>query len=168
MLWNVKIADVQKHLRAEGCDGWLLYDFQKINPLARTFLALSQDLLTSRRFFYWIPIMGEPIKIVHAIETHVLDHLPGKKSIYLKSQEMENALSSVLKGKRRVAMEFSHHCCLPYVSKVDAGTVDLVRSFSVEVVSSANFLQYYTCILDDAQLALHREAAVLLSEIADR
>lgn len=163
-----KIADVQKHLKAEGCDGWLLYDFQKINPLARTFLTLPQDLLTSRRFFYWIPTVGEPIKIVHAIETHVLDHLPGKKVIYLKYPELEHALSTVLKGRGRVAMEFSPHCCLPYVSKVDAGTVDLVRSFCVEVVSSANFLQYYTCLLDDAQLTLHREAAVLLSEIADR
>jgi len=166
MQWQDKIADVQSHLRQEGCDGWLLYDFQRINPLARAFLALPEDYLTSRRFFYWIPTQGEPIKIVHAIETHVLDHLPGRRVVYLKWQEFQERLASVLQGVRKVAMEFSSHCSLPYVSKVDAGLIDLIRSFSVEVVSSANFLQYYTCVLDEEQLALHYEAAEFLSETA--
>jgi Xaa-Pro dipeptidase len=163
----MKITEVQRHLHQEGCDGWLLYEFQRMNPLARTFLALPDDLLTSRRFFYWIPQEGEPIKIVHAIEPFVLDHLPGRKCIYLKREELEQILAKVLKGMDKVAMEFSHHCHLPYISKVDAGTVDLVRSHGVEVVSSGNFLQNYTCVLDDEQLAMQCEAADLLSEIAE-
>lgn len=164
----MKIVDVQRHLREEECDGWLLYDFQRINPLARTFLLLPDDLLTSRRFFYWIPKEGEPIKIVHAIEPYVLDHLPGSKCIYLKQEEFQAALASVLKGVRKVAMEFSFHCSLPYISKVDAGTVDLIRSNGVEVVSSGNFLQYYTCVLDDEQIAMQREAAEFLSQTAEK
>src|SRR5690348_17013506 len=163
----MKINEVQCHLHQERCDGWLLYDFQRMNPCARTFLALPEDLPTSRRFFYWIPKEGEPVKIVHAIEPFVLDHLPGRKCIYLKREQFEAALGSVVQGMRKVAMEFSHHCHLPYISKVDAGTVDLVRSFGAEVVSSGNFLQYYTCVLDDEQVAMQSLAADFLSEIAE-
>ena len=166
MRWEDKIIDVQGHLHKENCDGWLLYDFQKINPLARAFLSLPDDLFTSRRFFYWIPVRGEPVKIVHAIETHVLDHLPGRHIIYLKWQEFEEKLAFILKGIKTIAMEFSPRCSLPYVSKVDAGLVDLIRSFSIDVVSSANFLQYYTCALDDEQIDMHLEAATFLDKTA--
>jgi Xaa-Pro dipeptidase len=162
-----KITDVQSHLREEKCDGWLLYDFQRMNPLARAFLELPDDLLTSRRFFYWIPKQGVPIKIVHAIEQGVLDHLPGEAIVYLKWQEFEESLAYILKGMHTVAMEFSEHCSLPYVSKVDAGLIDLIRSFSVKVVSSAGFLQYYTCVLDEEQIAMHIEAADFLAQTAE-
>lgn len=166
MQWSKKIIDVQRHLQKEGCDGWLLYDFQNLNPLAREFLTLPPQLFITRRFFYWIPVHGDPVKITHAIEPHVLDHLPGRQISYLKWEELEEQLASVLSGRHKVAMEYSPRGVLPFVSKVDAGLVDLIRSFSVEVVSSASFLQYYTCVLDDEQLALHIQAAEFLSQTA--
>ena len=165
MDWRTKIDDVQKHLVKERIDGWLLYDFNGINTLARDFLNIGHHELITRRFFYWIPAKGEPIKILHVIEPHVISNLPGTISLYLKWQELEMQLAQVLKGSKTVAMEFSPRNAIPYLSKVDAGMVDLVRSFQVEVVSSASFLQYYTCVLDEDQYNMHREATALLDRI---
>ncbi|MBS0604458.1 MAG: M24 family metallopeptidase [Verrucomicrobia bacterium] len=165
MDWRARIQDVQKHLTKEKIDGWLLYDFHGINTLARNFLAVDPDLLITRRFFYWIPAKGDPVKILHKIEPHVLPDLPGKTEIYLKWQELESQLGKVLKGAKTVAMEYSPRNAIPYLSKVDAGMVDLVRSFQIEVVSSASFLQYYTCVLDEEQLKSHLEAAYILDKI---
>jgi Xaa-Pro dipeptidase len=162
MDWPAKIRDVQKHLVKEKIDGWLLYDFNGINTLARDFLNILPEELITRRFFYWIPAKGVPIKILHVIEPHVIGELPGEVLKYLKWQELEAQLGTVLKGSKTVAMEFSPRNAIPYLSKVDGGMVDLVRSFHIEVVSSASFLQYYTCVLDEEQYRLHQEAAHLL------
>jgi Xaa-Pro dipeptidase len=165
MDWREKIRDVQKHLVKEKIDGWLLYDFNGINTLARDFLNILPEELITRRFFYWIPAKGEPVKILHVIEPHVMGDLPGEVLSYLKWQELEAQVGKVLKGSKTVAMEFSPRNAIPYLSKVDAGMVDLVRSFQVEVVSSASFLQYYTCVLDEEQYKLHREAVNLLDQV---
>lgn len=157
-----RIQDVQKRLAKEKIDGWLLYDFNGSNPLARDFLRITPDVMTTRRFFYWIPAQGEPVKILHVIEPHVLSVLPGKAVSYMRWQELEERLKQILAGKKRVAMEYSP--AVPYISKVDAGTVDLVRSFGVEVVSSGSFLQHYTCALDDEQYRMHVEAADVLDK----
>ncbi len=165
MDFQERIKDVQKHLVKEKIDGWLLYDFHGINTLARDFLKIDPELLISRRFFYWIPAVGTPIKILHVIEPHVLSHLPGATEHYLKWQELEAALQNVLKSAQTVAMEYSPRNAIPCLSKVDAGTVELVRSFNIAVVSSASFLQYYTCTLDAEQLKSHKEAADFLDKV---
>ncbi len=162
MQWKQRITDVQKHLIQEKIDGWLLFDFLGQNSLARDFLQTPSDHLITRRFFYWIPVRGEPIKLLHVLEPHVLDHLPGKKGHYLKWQELQSSLKEILKDSKKVAMEYSPNNAIPYLSKVDAGMVDLVRSCQVEVVSSGGFLQYYTCILSDGQLKSHLDAAEFL------
>jgi Xaa-Pro dipeptidase len=167
MDWLVRIKEVQNLLVGEQIGGWLLYDFHGVNTLAREFLAIDFGQLTTRRFFYWIPAQGDPVKIVHAIEPHVLSHLPGRTESYLRWQELELQLGKVLQGAKTVAMEYSPKNALPYVSKVDAGTVELVRSFHVDVVSSAPLLQHYTCVLDAAQRALHLEAADFASKVMD-
>ncbi len=161
-----QIQDVQKLLQKEKIDGWLLYDFHGINTLAREFLNIELGHLITRRFFYWIPAKGDPVKILHRIEMHVLSHLPGKSEVYLKWQELEEKLAKVLKGSKTVAMEYSPKNAIPYISKVDAGTVDLIRSFQIEVVSSGSFLQQYTCVLDAEQLKLHLEATDFLDKVA--
>ena len=163
-----KVQDVQRHLQKNGLDGWLLYDFQRRNELARDFLEIPAESFTTRRFFYWIPAKGDPVQIVHAIEPQVLEHLPGSKRIYLKWEELNNHIEETLKGSKRIAMEYSPRNALPYVSKVDAGVIDLVRSFGVEVCSSADFLQYYTCVLDEQQLASHMAAAEMLDKTVAR
>ncbi|MBY0530038.1 MAG: M24 family metallopeptidase [Rhabdochlamydiaceae bacterium] len=168
MTWKQKIEDVQRHLTAAKIDGWLLYDFSGLNPLAREFLKIPSSQLTTRRFFYWIPAMGEPVQIVHQIEQQVLASLPGSKKVYLKWQELETALAKTLNGCKTIAMEYSPRNAIPYLSKVDGGMIDLVRSFNVEIVSSGTFLQYYTCVLNDEQLQSHLDACEFLDKTAEK
>lgn len=162
MQWEQRITDVQQHLANEKIDGWLLFDFLGQNSLARDFLQIDPNHLITRRFFYWVPVKGEPVKLLHKIEPHVLDHLPGKEIAYLKWQELQSSLKEILKGSKTVAMEYSPNNAIPYLSKVDGGMIDLVRSCNVDVVSSGSFLQYYTCVLSDEQLKSHLDAAEFL------
>jgi Xaa-Pro aminopeptidase len=157
------IEQAQKYL--QNLDGWLLYDFHGNNPLARTFLGFTESQMTTRRFFYWIPKKGAPIKLVHAIETHVLDHCPGEKRTYLSWQSLESELKNILKGSKKIAMEYSPRNAIPYVSRVDGGTIDLVRSFGIEVVSSADFLPHFTAVLSDQQGQSHIRAGKELDRI---
>lgn len=166
MDFDARIKDVQKRLKEHKIDGWLLYDFHRMNELACDFLGVGLDIHLTRRFYYWIPAKGDPVRIVHVIESHVLDHLPGERRTYLKWQALEKHLQEVLRGASRVAMEYSPRGAIPYVSKVDGGVLDIVRGCNVEVVSSAPFLQYYSCVWTDSQLALHLEAAKVLDETA--
>ena len=160
-----KVAQVQAYLERLQLDGWLLYDFHKNNALAHRFLEISAATMTSRRFLYWIPARGTPVQIVHAIEDQVLNLWPGEKKVYSSWQTLEAAIRSVLTGSQRIAMEYSPNNAIPYLSKVDAGTVDFIRSCGVEVVSSGDFLLHFTSVLSDEQLNSQRRAAQALSEI---
>jgi Xaa-Pro aminopeptidase len=162
-----KIQKAQRYLKEMHLDGWLLYDFRGNNELARHFLEIPSSKITTRRFFYWIPVKGEPIKIVHAIESGILDHWPGEKRTYLTWQSFEKEVEKTLKGIKKVAIEYSPRNAIPYVSRVDAGTVDLVRSLGVEVVSSADFLPHFTAVLNKQQGESHIRAAKACDEIAD-
>ncbi len=165
MDWQTRIQEVQKHLAKEKIDGWLLYDFNGNNPLTREFLQIDPNSLTTRRFFYWIPAKGAPIKLMHKIEPHVIEHVPGETVFFLKWQELEAQLGKILKGSKKIAMEYSPKNAIPYLSKVDAGTIDLVRSLGIEVVSSGSFLQNFTCVLDEEQYEMHKEAGNLLDQM---
>jgi Xaa-Pro aminopeptidase len=149
---------VQGALQQLGIDGWLLYDFRGLNVLARRIVGLDGGTL-SRRWFYYVPARGEPRKLVHRIEPHALDALPGPAQPYLRWQELEAGVGALVKGTRRVAMEYVPRNANPYVSRVDAGTVELVRSFGVEVVPSGDLVQLFEAAWDDEQWAMHREAA---------
>lgn len=150
---------VQAALRRFDLDGWLLCDFRGSNVLARRIVDLEGQVPTSRRWFYFVPGRGEPAKLVHRIEPGVLDHLPGSKRIYLRWQELEAGLAELLHGHRRVAMEYSPRNANPYVSKVDAGTVELVRSFGIEPISSGDLIQLFEAVWDDDQWEMHLEAS---------
>jgi len=153
-----KIKEAQKFLVEENVDGWLLYDWQGINPLALNFLDAKAH---TRRFFYWIPKNGEPIKLVHQIEQDALDHLPGKKVIYLSYNKLEEELKNLLHHSKVILMETSEKNRLPYVSKVDGGTLDLIRSFDVNVKTSAYLIQHFTT-LSQKQFELHTEVMHVL------
>src|SRR5690242_10910108 len=127
------LTTVQTAIQQFGFDGWLLYDFRGLNILARRVVDLPADAILSRRWFYYVPAQGEPRKLVHRIESHALDGLPGTAQVYLRWQELEAGVQALVKGARKVAMEYVPRNANPYVSRVDAGTVELVRSFSVEV-----------------------------------
>jgi Xaa-Pro dipeptidase len=153
------LASVQSSLAQLGFDGWLLYDFRGLNVLARRVLGIAPDNMLSRRWFYFIPARGEPRKLVHRIEPHALDHLPGPARQYLRWQELEQGVGDLVKGARRVAMEYVPRNANPYVSRVDAGTVELVRSCGVEVLPSGDLVQLFEACWDDEQWAMHLEAA---------
>lgn len=159
------IEKAKNFLTQGHIDGWLIYDFHGNNPLARSFLNLSKEMMTTRRFFYWIPAKGEPIKLVHAIEAGTLNHLPGTLKTYSSWQSLEKELGNILHGMKKVAMEYSPKNAIPYVSLVDGGTVDLVRSFGVEVVSSADFLPHFTAVLTQKQIESQLRAGKRLDEI---
>jgi len=153
-LSSVQVALAQQHL-----DGWLLYDFRGLNVLARRVVGLSPDQMLSRRWFYFVPVRGEPRKLVHRIEPHALDALPGARKSYMRWQELEAGVGELLKGAKRVAMEYVPRNANPYVSRVDAGTVELVRSFGIEVVPSGDLVQVFEACWSDEQWAMHLEAA---------
>jgi Xaa-Pro aminopeptidase len=153
------LASIQAAIRDLGLGGWLLYDFRGLNVLARRVVGLPSDAMLSRRWFYFIPAGGEPRKLVHRIEPHALDNLPGPKQVYLRWQELEAGVGELVAGRRRVAMEYVPRNANPYVSRVDAGTVELVRSFGVEVLPSGDLVQRFEACWDDEQWAMHLEAA---------
>jgi Xaa-Pro dipeptidase len=158
---------VRRALLEANLDGWLLYDFHGIDPIARKVLGLDPEKPGTRRWFYLIPAAGEPSKLVHAIETAALDALPGPKTIYLSWQSLQDGLAAMLKGAGRVAMQYSPRAEVPTVSRVDAGTIELVRSLGPEVVSSADLVQLFDATLTAAQLEGHRRAASILRSLVE-
>ena len=154
----MEVAEIQEQIRREGHDGWLLVDHHVRDPIAYRVLGLDASGHVSRRWYYWIPATGMPAKLVHAIEDDRLDPLPGTKRVYLSWRSHHAELQSMLAGARRVAMQFSPECMIPVVSLVDAGTVDLVRTLGIEVVSSAPLVQYFEARWSEHQLECHIEA----------
>lgn len=149
---------VQAALNEFGFDGWLLYDFRASNVLALRVLGIDENEAGSRRFFYFVPAQGEPQKLVHKIEMAALDHLPGQKNSYLRWQELHEGIQQIMGGAKRIAMEYSPNNANPYISRVDAGTVELIRSMGVDVASSGNLVQYFEARWSDEQWQLHLEA----------
>ena len=153
------LSAVQAAIASLGFDGWLLYDFRGLNVLARRVIGLDEEAMLSRRWFYFVPARGEPRKLVHRIEPHALDHLPGTAQPYLRWQELEAGVAALVKGVKRVAMEYVPRNANPYVSRVDAGTIELVRSCGVDVLPSGDLVQLFEACWDDDQWAMHQEAA---------
>jgi Xaa-Pro aminopeptidase len=156
-----QLDKIQNALKDFGFDGWLFFDFHGANVLARRILDFEPSSLVTRRFYYMVPAQGEPRKLVHRIESTTLDHLPGDKTIYLKWEELEAGIADLVKGMKKVAMEYSPRNAIPYVSKVDGGTIDLVRSAGVEVVSSGDLIQFFEATLDEEQWQSHVEVEKL-------
>jgi Xaa-Pro dipeptidase len=163
------IPAVQRALKKDGLDGWLLYDFHGSNPIATrlTDLAASNKMAT-RRWYYLVPAEGSPRGLVHAIERHNLDGLPGEKRPYAGREQLASGLKELLHGMKRVAMEYSPGNAIPYVSRVDAGTVEAVRQLGVDVVSSGDLVQRFEAVWSDEALTTHRAASERLYRIKDR
>jgi Xaa-Pro aminopeptidase len=165
----VDVGAVQDVLRREGLDGWLLYDFQGSNPIAYRLAGLTASgHMTTRRWFYLIPAAGEPRGLVHAIERHTLDCLPGLKTVYAGRAELETGLRALVGSGARLAMEYSPRNAIPYVSRVDAGTIELVRELGAEVVSSGDLVQRFGALWDEAAIRSHRAASEGLHRVKDR
>ena len=165
----LNVAAVQQSLKREGLDGWLLYDFHGSNPIAARLLGTSSAAkMTTRRWFYLVPAAGEPRGLVHAIERHTLDSVPGEKIAYAGRQQLEAGLTRLLAGLTRVAMEYSPECAIPYISRVDAGTIEAVRKRGIDVKSSGDLVQRFEAAWDERALASHRDASAALYRVKDR
>ena len=161
----MNLEAIQSALRAAGLDGWLFYDHHHRDPIAYRILGLSDTLHVTRRWFYLIPANGEPKKLVHRIEQGRLDTLPGEKAVYSTWQELEAQLAAMLENFTRLAMQYSPRNAIMYVSMVDAGTVEVLRSFGKEIVSSADLVSHFEAVLSDAQIASHYAAQQALDAI---
>ncbi len=154
----MKVDAIQAALREEGLDGWLFFDHHKRDPLGYRVLQFTPGSMVTRRWFYFIPASGEPRGLVHKIEAETLKALPGRHDLYASWTELTAGLGRILGGAKKVAMQFSPDCAIPYVAMVDAGTVDLVRGLGVQVASSANLIQYFESRWNAEELEAHLEA----------
>ena len=163
------LAAIQQALRENKVDGWLFYDHHHRDPLAYSILGLDPNAHVTRRWYYFIPAdsKAEPRKLVHRIESGRLDTLPGTKSAYSSWQELESQLQTLLSGATKIAMQYSPRNTIMYVSMVDAGTVELLRSFGKEPITSADLVSHFEAVLTDAQLATHYVAQKSVDEILD-
>jgi Xaa-Pro aminopeptidase len=164
----MNLSEIQKALKTAELDAWLLFDFHGINPIASRVAGLGEGHMITRRWFGLIPAQGEAVWLHSAIEAQVFGALPGRKVPYVGWRQLEEKLKEILSGKRRVAMEYSPGGAIPYVSRVDAGTLELVRACGAEVVTSADLVQYFEARWSPEALASHRRSARHLDEIVIR
>jgi len=157
----MELDQIQSTLRENGLDGWLFYDHHHRDPIAYRVLKINPPVCT-RRWYYLIPAEGEPSKLIHRVERQNLAGLPGRELEYSSWKEQHEGLKKLLEGRRRVAMQYSALNDIPYVGLVDAGTVELVKSLGVEVVSSADLVQLFEARWSDDALASHLEAGTVV------
>jgi Xaa-Pro dipeptidase len=167
---TLDVGAIREALGADGLDGWLLYDFRGLNPIAVDVTGVGSQggHLATRRWYYLIPAAGDPRGLVHAIESHTLAHLPGTTEMYSGREQLEAGLKRLIGGARRIAMEYSPDCAIPYVARVDAGTIELIRRMGAEVVSSGDLVQRFSAVWQAPQITSHRTAAEKLYRVKDR
>ena len=161
-----RISEIQSALSDAGLDGWLFSCFQQNDPISFELLGLPEGALVSRRCYYLVPASGDPRKLVHALEPAMLDHLPGQKREYLTWEKHRQELEQLVAGQSRLAAQYSPLNALPSISRLDAGTAELVRGQGVELVSSADLVQQFAAVWSEEQLAGHRRSCAHLHEIA--
>jgi Xaa-Pro aminopeptidase len=161
----MNLEAIQSALREAGLDGWLFYDHHHRDPIAARILGLDPNAHVTRRWYYFVPASGEPRKLVHRIEQGRLDTLPGAKAPYSSWQELAAGLEAMLHGARRLAMQYSPNNAIMYVSMVDAGTVEFLRSLGKQIVSSADLVSQFESVLSEEQVASHAVAQQAIDTI---
>ena len=162
-----RLKEIADALDGAALDGWLFYDFRHSDPLAYRILGLSSGGITTRRWFCYVPAHGAARALVSAVEAERLAELGIDTIVYRSADGMFAALGEFLSGARRVAMNYSPRCAIPYVARVDAGTVEMVRALGVEVVSAADLIQRFEARLEPAELESHRRAAAIVRRVVD-
>ena len=161
----MNVQRIQAALRERKIGGWLFCDFHHRDHLAYRVLGLDMTRMTTRRWFYFVPARGVPKKLVHSVEKGKLDTLPGTAQVYLSWEQLHASLKRMLGPKKRIAMQYSPKNNIPAVSLVDAGTIELIRSFGHKVVSSADLVQLFEAVIDEQGYASHCEAARIVDRI---
>src|SRR5271169_6440629 len=162
-----RLDEIARALGDAAIDGWLFYDFRHSDPLAYRILGLSSQGITTRRWFCYVPARGPARALVSAVEAERLAELGIETMVYRSADGMLAALGDLMAGARRIAMNYSPRCAIPYVARVDAGTVEIVRSLGVEIVSAADLIQRFEARLESSQLESHRRAAALVRRVVD-
>jgi len=161
----MRIAEIQTALKQQKLDGWLFYDFRGSDILIPRILK-TERLGGSRRWFYYVPATGEPVKVVHAIEPDQIDVLPGRKLIYREWSLLKSQVGAAVGGKgKRIVMQYSPNNDVPYISRVDAGTIEMVRSLGITIETSADLVQQFEAVWTDEQLQMHTEAATKMQKV---
>ena len=161
------LSAIQNALRAQGLDGWLFADHHRRDPMAYRILRLSGRGMATRRWFYWLPAVGEPVKLAHRVEPRMLDALPGRSEHYLAWTELHKKLKAIVGGAKKIAMQYSPDNNIPYVGLVDAGTVELIRSFGPVVATSADLVQQFEATFGDEGMQSHAWAGERVQRIKD-
>ncbi len=161
----MNLTAIQAALRETGYSGWLFYDHHHRDPIGERILGLDPKAHITRRWYYFVPAQGEPHKLVHRIEQLRLDSLPGSKTLYSSWQELAAGLEAMLSGATKLAMQYSPNNDIMYVSMVDAGTVEFLRSIGKEIVSSANLVSQFEAVLSDEQKATHAAAQKVIDAV---
>ncbi|HUR69718.1 MAG TPA: M24 family metallopeptidase [Candidatus Thermoplasmatota archaeon] len=162
----MSLRDAQQYLQQKGIDGWLVYDFKGSNPVLKRVLG-GEDRHLTRRVFYWIPAHGRPTLVGSMIDAGQFKGVDASVRSYTHRASLADALVEVLKDARTVAMEYAPGGALPYVSRVDGGTLDMVRGMGKSVVPSGDLYQFAYARLSAAELETHRAAARKLDEAKD-
>jgi len=152
---GMNIETIQAAIREAGLDGWLFYDHHHRDPIGGSILGLDEKAHVTRRWYYFVPAAGEPRKLVHRIEQGRLDTLPGTKVQYSSWQELAAGIESMLTGAQRIAMQYSPNNAIMYVSMVDAGTIEFLRSLGKQIVSSADLVSQFEAVLTADAIASH-------------
>jgi Xaa-Pro dipeptidase len=158
---------IQAALRDAGHDGWLFYDHHHRDPIGERILGLDPKAHITRRWYFYVPAHGEARKLVHRIEQGRLDSLPGSKGLYSSWQELAAGLESMLGDARRLAMQYSPNNAIMYVSMVDAGTIEFLRSIGKQIVSSADLVSQFEAVLNAEQIASHKVAQSAIDVILE-
>src|SRR3954469_680213 len=156
---------IQSALAERGFDAWLFYDHHHRDPIAYRVLGVSDSLMVTRRWYYVIPAKGEPHKLVHRIEAGHLDTLPGEKTAYSSWQEQQEGLKKMVAPYKKIAMEYSPNNAIPYIGLVDAGTIELLRSFGKEIASSGDLVARFEAAWTEEQIKTHFAAGVAIDKI---
>ena len=154
----MNVSEIQAALRQEGLDGWLFFDHHQRDHLAYRVLQFEPERMCTRRWYYFIPASGEPRKLVHQIEAGMLDAIPGEKLKYSGWAAQLDGIKTITAGAKKIAMQYSANCAIPYVAMVDAGTIELVRGLGLEIVTSANLVQQFEAKWNQEKLDSHLEA----------
>jgi hypothetical protein len=161
-----RLGKVQLELRALELDGWLLTDFGGANRIARLLLGLVA--VPARRWFYWMPADGVPRLVMHVSDAAALGEQPGERVEYSSWLDLRRELGAIVRPRLRLAMEYCPMSVNPFLSRADAGILELVRSYGAFVVSSDRLVPQVLGVLDDDDKESHRRAAAELESVVER
>jgi len=157
--------ELREALAAAGADGWLLFEFHGLNPVARRVLSLPEGGLSTRRLFVLLRAEGEPVAVAHRIELQPLDGFPGRIIPYSRWEELHAALGALVKG-RRLAMEISPEDAVPYLDRIPYGVVELLRRLGATIVPSGPLVSRFAARWSARETEDHRAAAEILAQVA--